>query len=201
MRSVFASISISMRKFIFGTTFLFITPFLLVFLLVGILALYVHNHSKPVLTHLGNTVAYAALPTAQNTMTAEITESDGRIEKIRQFLARYGSPLEPYAADIVEAADQFGLDYRLVPSIAMQESNLCKKIPDNSYNCWGYGIYGKQVKHFKDFKDGIYTVTEGLSKNYKKNGLVTPNQIMSVYTPSSNGSWAFGVNHFMAELQ
>lgn len=190
-----------MRRFIFGTTFLIFAPFILVFILVGILALYLQTHPKPVLVHAGNTVAYAALPTAQNTMDAEITESDGRTEKIRQFLTRYGSPLEPYADDIVKAADEFGLDYRLIPAIAMQESNLCKKIPAGSFNCWGYGIYGSQVKHFKDYKDGIYTVTEGLAKNYKKNGLVTPNQIMTVYTPSSNGSWAFGVNHFMAQLQ
>jgi len=190
-----------MRKLIFGTTFLFAAPFLLVFLLVGILALYVHHQTSSVVAQVGNTVAYAALPTAQNTMAAEIIESDGRIEKIRQFLTRYGSPLEPYAADIVEAADKYDLDYRLVPSIAMQESNLCKKIPAGSNNCWGYGIYGGKVKHFKDFKEGIYTVTEGLSKNYKQNGLVTPNQIMAVYTPSSNGSWAHGVNQFMGELE
>lgn len=190
-----------MRKFIFGTTLLFFAPFCLVFLLVGILGIYQHAQGIDSKTHFANTVAYAALPTSQSLITAEITQDDGRIERIRQFLVRYDSPLVPYAADIVQAADTYGLDFRLVPSIAMQESNLCKKIPDNSYNCWGYGIYGKQVMHFKDFKEGIYTVTKGLATHYKGKGLVTPNQIMSVYTPSSNGSWAHGVNTFMSELE
>ena len=79
----------------------------------------------------------------------------------------------------------------------MQESNLCKKIPDGSHNCWGYGIYGGKVTMFQDYKEGIYTVTKGLATRYKPKGLVTPEQIMTMYTPSSNGSWAFSVNHFM----
>jgi len=150
---------------------------------------------------MGNTVAYAALPTSQNILSANITQSDGRTERIRQFLAEYNSPLEPYAQDLVSAADEYGIDWRLVTSIAMQESGLCKTIPVNSYNCWGFGVYGKTAMHFSDYKDGIYTVTKALATNYKERGLVTPNQIMTMYTPSSNGSWAFGVNHFMAVLQ
>ncbi len=128
-------------------------------------------------------------------------QGDGRKERIREFLATYNSPLEPFAGDIVEAADEYGLDYRLVPSIAMQESGLCKTIPDNSFNCWGFGVYGHTAVHFDGYKDGIYTVTKALATRYKKHGLVTPQQIMTMYTPSSNGSWAFGVNHFMEILQ
>lgn len=147
------------------------------------------------------TVVYAALPTTQNEFSADITQDDGRTEKVRQFFARYGSPLEPYAADVVNAADEYGLDHRLIPAIAMQESNLCKKIPENSYNCWGFGIYGKTVTRFTDYKHGIYTVTKALATRYKSKGLVTPNEIMTMYTPSSNGSWAFSVNHFMTQLE
>lgn len=190
-----------MRKLIFGTTFLFLAPFVLVFLLVGFLALYQHQEADPQMAHLNNTVAYAALPTSQNTMTAQISQEDGRAEKIRQFLARYNSPLEPYATDIVNAADEYGLDHRLIPAIAMQESNLCKKIPHGSHNCWGYGIYGGKITKFADYKEGIYTVTKGLATRYKGRGLITPDQIMKMYTPGSNGSWAFSVNHFMDQLE
>jgi hypothetical protein len=192
-----------MRKYIFGTTFFLAAPFCLVFFLVGILMLYQNHATMPNkgTLGLGNTVAYAALPTSQNILSTDITQADGRKEKIRQFLAMHNSPLEPYAGDIVEVADEFGLDYRLVPSIAMQESGLCKTIPYNSYNCWGFGVYGKQVKHFNDYKDGIYTVTKTLATKYKDRGLITPEQIMTMYTPSSNGSWAFSVRHFMDKLE
>src|SRR5215469_7265073 len=123
-----------MRKFIFGTTFLFLAPFGLVFLLIAVLLTYQLHLTSPTTTALGNTVAFAALPTSQNIQSATITQGDGRIERIREFLAAYNSPLEPYAADIVNAADQYHLDYRLVVSIAMQESGGCRTIPVNSYN-------------------------------------------------------------------
>lgn len=177
------------------------TPFAFVFVLVFTLASYNKNHAVSIVSFgHNNIVAYAALPTSQNTFAANISEQDGRVEKIRQFLHRYNSPLEPYAKDVVEAADEYGLDYRLIPAIAMQESNLCLKIPENSYNCWGFGIYGTNVHRFSDYKDGIYTVTRTLAKKYKTRGLVTPEQIMTMWTPSSNGSWAHSVNYFMEKL-
>jgi hypothetical protein len=190
-----------MKKAIFTTAFFAVTLVSFLFGLIMALASYRYYNSDAYMAAKGKNVAYAALPTNQNIFSATIEEDDGREEKIRQFLARYNSPLEPYAGDVVAAADEFGLDYRLIPAIAMQESSLCKKIPDNSYNCWGFGIYGKQVKRFKDYKEGIYVVTEALATKYKDRGLVTPNEIMTMYTPSSNGSWAYSVNHFMAQLQ
>lgn len=191
-----------MRKILFSTALFFIAPFVLVFSLIGILITYQYTAREATTDVLGtNTVAYAALPTSQNTMAGDITQEDGRKEKVRQFLAKYKSPMEPYAVDVVDAADLYGLDHRLIPAIAMQESNLCKKIPHGSHNCWGYGIYGNKVTRFADYKEGIYTVTKGLATRYKPKGLVTPEQIMTMYTPGSNGSWAFSVRHFMDQLQ
>jgi hypothetical protein len=190
-----------MRKFIFGTTFLLLAPFGLIFLLIAVLVTYQYHQTTPASTALANTVAYAALPTSQNILSAHINQSDGREEHIREFLAQYHSPLEPFSGDIVKAADEYHLDYRLIVSIAMQESGLCKTIPDNSYNCWGFGIYGHTVMHFTGYKEGIYTVTKTLATKYKAAGLVTPQQIMTRYTPSSNGSWAYGVNYFMSSLE
>lgn len=148
------------------------------------------------------TVAYAALPTLDGTFDDQIISEDARVEIVRQFLAQYNSPLEPHASFIVETAEKYGLDYRLIPAIAMQESNLCKKNRPESYNCWGFGIYGDKYLHFDSYEHGIETVTKTLATKYKdKHGLATPEQIMSMYTPSSNGSWANGVNYFMAKMQ
>jgi hypothetical protein len=191
-----------MEKILLSTALFFFAPFIMVFALIGILVTHQHMSREATQDVLGtNTVAYAALPTSQNTMAGDIAQEDGRKEKVRQFLAKHNSPMEAYAGDIVDAADLYGLDHRLIPAIAMQESNVCKKIPVNSHNCWGYGIYGKKVTRFADYKEGIYTVTKGLATRYKPKGLVTPEQIMTMYTPSSNGSWAFSVRHFMAELE
>lgn len=188
-----------MKNLLILFSFFVITPVVFLFCLVIGLLLY-HNHATGDFVAT-NTVAYAALPTALNNFSASITQEDGRVEKIRQFLASYNSPLEPFAGDIVQAADEYGLDYRLVPAIAMQESNECKKIPEGSNNCWGYGIYGKTVTKFANYHDAIFTVTKTLATKYKQKGLVTPDEIMTRWTPSSDGSWAFSVNQFMDALQ
>jgi len=120
---------------------------------------------------------------------------------IRQFFAKYKSPLELYAKNVVEEADKYRLDFRLIPAIAMQESNLCQKIIADSFNCWGFGIYGKKVTRFASYPQAIETVTKTLAKNYIAGGLDTPEAIMKRYTPSNNGSWAFSVNYFMGLLQ
>jgi hypothetical protein len=159
------------------------------------------NFRNNVATGLRDTkVAYAALPPSSGILKAEIVEEDARIAVVRDFFQKYKSPLIPFAEDVIVSADKYGLDYKLIPAIAMQESNLCKKIIKDSYNCWGFGIYGKKVTRFDNYKEAIDTVTKTLAKQYKAKGLETPEQIMKKYTPSSNGSWAYGVNHFSKQL-
>ena len=145
---------------------------------------------------------YAALPLKHTVASDMITTGEGRVEMIRQFLAKYKSPLEPHAAFIVQAADKYNIDFRLIPAIAMQESNLCRRIPKDSHNCWGFGIYGSKITKFSNYPEAIEAVTKTLGTKYKEKGLNTPEEIMSRYTPSSpNGSWAKGVTHFMEQLQ
>lgn len=192
----------SMRKILFLLTCIAITPLVFLFALIFSLLSYHHQYLLTMATfNKERNVAYAALPTSQNIFSANIGEDDGRVEHVRQFLAKYGSPLEPYAQNIVDAADAYGLDFRLLPAIAMQESNLCHKIPYESHNCWGFGIYGGKITRFNDYKEAIETVSRTLATKYKTRGLVTPEQIVTMWTPSNTGSWAFSVNHFMKELQ
>ena len=197
---LFGTIEVTiMRKYIFYSAFFVITPFF--FLISLIITLLLYRANSPTLAQR-ESVAYAALPTTQNIFSGTITQEDGRVVRIYQFLTKYHSPLAPYAQDLVAAADQYGLDFRLLTAIAMQESNVCKKIPVDSYNCWGFGIYGKKVTRFSDYKEGIYTVTKTLANKYKRDkGLVTPEQIVTMYTPSNDGSWAFSVNHFMKAME
>jgi hypothetical protein len=109
--------------------------------------------------------------------------------------------LEPYAPSIVDTADKYGLDFRLTTAIAQQESNLCKKIPPESNNCWGWGIHSQGTLGFSSFQEGIENVSKGLREEYLDKGFRTTEEIMSKYTPLSPGSWAEGVNKFMAEMQ
>lgn len=144
---------------------------------------------------------FTAVPSFENIIDESITIKEARVTIIEQFLKRFDSPLLPHAKLLVETADKHNLDFRLLPAVAMQESGLCKIIPNDSYNCWGYGIYGDKVLRFTSFEEAIGTVAKGLSSNYIYDGLTTPELIMSRYTPSSDGSWARAVRHFMEQME
>ncbi len=134
-------------------------------------------------------------------VTGEAKVGDGRIANLKRFFRRYNSPLYDHADVIVETADQYKFDYRLIPAIAMQESGLCRVIPNDSHNCWGWGIYGSTVTRFASYPDAIRAVSKGIREGYIDKGLTTTEQIMAKYTPSSNGSWARGVNTFIRALE
>ncbi|MBI4059242.1 hypothetical protein HY404_03320 [Candidatus Microgenomates bacterium] len=144
---------------------------------------------------------YAALPTQTPTVAAAATPADARIDIIRQYLDKYHSSLTPFSELIISVSDQYNLDYRLLVAIAQQESNVCKKIPDGTFNCWGWGIHSQGTLGFPDYPTAITTVARGLREDYLDKGYTTPEEIMKKYTPASNGSWAAGVNQFMAEME
>lgn len=150
------------------------------------------------------------LITSQNTYQGELMNQvlgantalnseaiDQRVKILENFLLKYNSPLYPYAKKIILLSDQYGFHYGLLPSIAMIESNLCRKIPANSYNCWGWGIYGKTVTRFSSFDEALSTVALGLKENYIDHGFVSVEEIMAKYNPSNHNNWAGGVNYFL----
>lgn len=144
---------------------------------------------------------YASLPSTFSSVSGSVTPADARVELIRQYLARYNSRLEPLSSLIVQTADKYGIDYRLIVAIAQQESNLCKIIPPNSNNCWGWGIHSKGTLGFASLEEGIEIVSKGIKEEYINKGYLTVQQIMKKYTPLSNGSWAAGVTQFMSEME
>jgi hypothetical protein len=132
------------------------------------------------------------------------TTADARDHIIKNYLHRYSSPLEPFAKAIVDVSDKYSLDYRLLVAIAQQESNLCKRIPENSHNCWGFGIYGDLVTRFSSYPEALEKVAKAIKRDYIDKGLDTPEEIMAKYTPPSlekGGPWAKGVNRFMTDLE
>ncbi len=190
-----------MKKVFLSTIFFTLTPILLTFCILYFS--FLGSEKKRLLSFPApnNNVSYAALPGDQNVLGDSISLQDARVAVVADFFKKHNSDLLPYAQNVVSSADKYNLDYRLIPAIAMQESNLCKKAPKNSYNCWGFGIYGKKVTKFSNYPEAIDAVTKTLATQYKEKGLETPQQIMAKYTPSNNGAWADSVNLFMDQLQ
>lgn len=162
---------------------------------------------RNILTEIENTKKpseqfnFSSGPAVMGAFTAETELVDGRAANLKQFFRKYNSDLYDYAEKIVKVSDENHFDYRLLPAIAMQESNLCRVVPEGSHNCWGWGVYANTVTKFESYDEGIETVARGIKKNYIDKGLVTASSIMEKYTPSSNGSWAHGVNTFLRMLE
>jgi hypothetical protein len=138
---------------------------------------------------------------AATDVEATAITDDARPILIKKYLEKYKSPLAPYSQMIFDLSQTYGFDYYWIVAIAQQESNLCKKIPDNSYNCWGYGINSAGTLKFDNYELALKSYAEYLKTAYFDKGLNTPELIMKKYCPHSNGSWAYGVNHFIEEIE
>ena len=69
---------------------------------------------------------------------------DYRIQAIDGYFSRYKAPLASHGDDFVKAADKYGLDYRLLPAIAMKESTGGIYVPRRTVNGvrYGYNAFG-----------------------------------------------------------
>ena len=124
---------------------------------------------------------------------------DNRAMVLEKFLQKYDSPLASYAADFVESADRYNLDWRLVASIAGLESTFGKQIPYNSQNAWGWGVYGSNVIRFNSWPEGIETISKGLRERYLKEKQESdPYFIGPTYAASP--TWAQRVTFFMNKI-
>lgn len=143
---------------------------------------------------------------AQSTqvVTIEAKPIDKRAQIVKDYLAKYDSPLENSAQDFIDAADQYGLDWKLVVSISGVESTFGKHIPGGhdpaytSYNGWGWGVYGDNSLGFKSWREAIFTISEGLRKNYVDRGYTEPYSMNKIY--ASSKSWGKNVTFFMNDL-
>lgn len=128
------------------------------------------------------------------------TGVDYRVKILSSYLKEQNSPLQPYAGDFVAAADKYNLDWKLVAAISGVESSFGQAIPTNSYNGWGWGVYGDNVIRFKSWKEGIYTVSQGLRERYMDAwGGKDIYEIGAVY--ASSKAWPSHVDYYLNQIQ
>ncbi|MFI4963119.1 MAG: hypothetical protein ACHP6H_04600 [Legionellales bacterium] len=128
------------------------------------------------------------------------TGFDNRVKILTSYLKQYDSPLAPYAAEFVTSADKYNLDWKLVAAISGVESTFGKEIPNDSYNAWGWGVYGDNVIDFKSWQDGIDTVSQGLRQRYMDQwGGQDIYQIGAMYAASP--AWAGHVELYLSKIQ
>jgi hypothetical protein len=126
---------------------------------------------------------------------------DKRVDHLKAYLESHNSPMADQAHVFIREADRNGLDWKLVAAIAGTESTFGKHIPPGSYNGWGWGIpTGAQSGiGFKNWEQGITTVSEGLKKNYVDRGAITIEQMGRIYAASPR--WAGNVRFFIQKIE
>ena len=125
--------------------------------------------------------------------------SDARVKILQDYLGQYNSPLVANAPDFVKYADKYDLDWKLVAAISGVESTFGQQIPYDSYNGWGWGIYGTNMIYFSSWEDGIKTVSAGLRENYiNKWGASDVYEIGRFYAASP--TWARRVDYFIGKI-
>lgn len=142
------------------------------------------------------------------TKTAELEPKNGafeigykkldRTQALKEFFKKYNSPLIDSADTFVRVADQYGLDYRLLPSIACMESGCAKFYIKETHNPFGWG--GGYIK-FDSYDEAIENVGKGLNDIYLSRGLTTPELIAPVYTPPNHRNWLNGVTYFTNQIE
>jgi len=124
---------------------------------------------------------------------------------VKDYLQKNNSPMVDAYQDLIDTARKYEIDPLLLVSIAQCESNLGKKMPQNCYNPFGWGIHKAGTLCFSSWKEGFDRVAQGLRENYLDEGLVTPDKIMYKYNYASaterDGSWGKCVKQFLNELQ
>lgn len=125
---------------------------------------------------------------------------DNRAKILEDYLNKYDSPLAPYAKIFIEEADKNNLDWKLVVSIAGNESYFGHLIPFYSYNAWGYGVYGNNVRNFYSWENGIEVVSNAIRTDYINTwGAQDVYEIGSFY--AEDPLWANKITHYMTELE
>ncbi len=134
---------------------------------------------------------------------SQLELEDARAQIVANFLQKYNSPLTPhdhYGAILVEIADRYNLDFRFLPAIMMEESNLCKNIPEGTYNCLGFGIHSRGTLGFDNYEAGFERAARELRANYVEQGRLQVSEIAKKYTASVD-KWTNSVNQWMTEMK
>lgn len=199
----FGKIMLLMKKIAYLVTFFFFTPILLAVSFISLISKSsVVAKADILVSPQGGTVLAAAIDeNSYFSIEQTINTDDARPLLIKNYLEKYNSPLAPYADYIFKISQKYSLDYGLIVAIAQCESNICKKIPEGSYNCWGFG---NGESKFRSWESAIEYVAKTLKEDYYDIGLVTPDQIMPKYVPPSvekGGPWAKCVNQYLEELR
>lgn len=176
---------------------------LLAFVVFAGMFAFAHNKTsqKPIAKYS----IFASTPFVMEYTTNKVISDDPESQKLDGVFKAYGCPLEGMGSVFVREANRNDIPWWIAAAISFQESGCGKKTPkadgEESYNAFGWAVYGENVHMFGSWARAIETVSEYLSNKFFSRGVSDPCDIMRIYTPPSNGSWCEGIKYFGDEIQ
>jgi hypothetical protein len=162
---------------------------------------------------------FSSKPLTSLAASTNLFGGDTRAATLDKIFEAYNCPLQGLGSTFVKEADKNEIPYWLVAAISFQESSCGKNTPqikadgqedvtdpddlkfEESYNAWGWGVWGNNVKTFDNWEHGIASVSRYLGNTFYSQGITDTCVIMKTYTPPSDGSWCRGVNYFGDMIQ
>ena len=147
--------------------------------------------SSGLVVFAGVACAPATVSTVQFSQGAE-AHRDTRLDAIRGFFERTGCPASEYSQVFLDAADDYSLDWRLLPSISFVESTGGKAAPHNNIFGWDNGR-----SQFSSPTAAIWGVAYqlGQSRLYRHRSL---NRLLAIY--NHNPAYAAKVKSVMLQI-
>lgn len=90
---------------------------------------------------LAGLVSVPSVPVAQHAIKSHpVTQpADSRVEILREFFSKTDCPAKEFSHVFLEAADDYGLDWRLLPSLSFVESGGGRVARNNNIFGWNNG--------------------------------------------------------------
>jgi hypothetical protein len=157
-----------------------------------LLPLLLGNMSAPALVNTTDTET--ASPKSSFSLNLEIFDTnknvttvvDERAAKIDAYFSKWDLPLSGYGAKMVAAADKYGIDWKILPALAMLETTGGKNLCENNGNKNAFGFGGCSI-YFKTFEEAFDAVAKTISGNGEKTAHLytgkTVEEILEVYNP------------------
>ena len=151
---------------------------------------------------------FSSLPQPAPAIESKVIFQEAKNQIIKNYLIKYGAAesLQNEVDYLVQRANEYQVDPRLIVAIARKESTFCKnvaKLPDgtSSNNCGGLGIYGSTIQSFDSIHDWIDAEIRFMAQNYISKGITDTCAIEKTHTPSSQGKWCNAINYYLSEMQ
>ncbi len=168
---------------------------LILLIIISFLLVPSHNASAQASEPLVFDVSQEALQTSMLSYQ-ELAANDYIVQELTKYLTAAGSPLAPYAAEIVKLPQ-----WQHALGITFVESHFCRTAKNNNCGSIGVGPSHRLWRTYPTAYDGFTDLTKLLEKPMYKERLNTCKKKLGVYVVPGSRNWLNGCERVQKEME